>query len=145
MTPLPNLNPSPVRANVRTGLLQTQIQKSKTMVKKTHAERPFVEAMKLYQNGDTLVEASDDLKAVVQAVRENGGKGELTVKISVAGQGKAVAIKIEGNAKKPKNAKPASKLFADENGRLGQYDPDQYQMAEVMDEAASKAPYPAEL
>lgn len=143
-----------MRANVRTGLLQTQIQKSKTMVKKTiplmglniaHAERPFVEAMKLYQNGDTLVEASDDLKAVVQAVRENGGKGELTVKISVAGQGKAVAIKIEVNAKKPKNAKPASKLFADENGRLGQYDPDQYQMAEVMDEAASKAPYPAEL
>lgn len=110
-----------------------------------HAERPFVEALKLYQNGDVLAEASDELKAVVQAVRENGGKGELKVTISVAGQGKAVAIKVDVSAKKPKNPRPASKLFADENGRLGQHDPDQYQMDEVLDAAEGKPPYPAAL
>lgn len=104
------------------------------------AERPLIEALKMANDGDALVEASDELTAVVRAVRDNGGKGTVTLKIAVGGQGKAVAMKVSIASTKPKPDRPATKLFADETGRLGMHDPDQYQMEEVLDEAESRAP-----
>ncbi len=109
------------------------------------SERPFVEAMKLADDGDVLIEASDKLKSVVRAVRENGGKGQLTIKIEVAGQGKAVAMRVSCTKKEPEAKRPATKVFADDHGHLGLHDPDQYEMEDVLDEAASKPPVPAEM
>lgn len=102
------------------------------------AERPIIEALKLANDGDALVEASDDLTAVVNAVRENGGKGSVTIKIAIGGHGKAVAMKVGITSAKPKADRPATKLFADDDGRLGMHDPDQYEMEQVLDEASTK-------
>ncbi|MFZ4595635.1 MAG: hypothetical protein ACOYOF_15350 [Verrucomicrobiaceae bacterium] len=50
--------------------------------------KPYVEALILSNDGDELCDASDDLKELVKAVREHGGKGHVTVKITVGGIGK---------------------------------------------------------
>lgn len=108
------------------------------------AERALIEALKLANDGDALCEASDELKEVVRSVREHGGKGTLKLTVEVSGEGKAVALKVTVTSSKPRAKRPSTRLFADEHGYLGLYDPDQYITENLLDEAAnSKAMPPA--
>ena len=91
-------------------------------------ERPFVEALKLSNHGDDLEEASTELTELNKRVREVGGKGWVNLRITVEGTGKKVAIVVDVTSKKPKEKRPKTAVFADENGRLGLQDPDQYEL-----------------
>lgn len=109
------------------------------------AQKPLIEALLLANEGDALIEASDEIKEVVTAVRDNGGKGTVTLKFTVGGHGKKVAMKVAISSTKPKPERPATALFADDAGRLGLSDPDQYEMEDVLEESKGPAPAAAAL
>lgn len=100
-------------------------------------ERPFIEALKLSNNGDDVAEASELLTELVRRVRDIGGKGHVTVKIAVEGIGKKVALTADLTSKMPREKRPKTAVFADENGRLGTADPDQYELDLSNEEAAA--------
>jgi hypothetical protein len=98
----------------------------------TTSERPIIDALKLYRSGsddpaeEPLIKASDLLKEITNAVAETGQKGELTIAIKLAGEGKNIAVQVEVKAKKPIRKPIKRLLFAADNGEIVQHDPDQY-------------------
>ncbi len=93
------------------------------------AQRPFVEALLISNDGEELCEASDELKRLVKAIEQHGGKGHVTVKVAVAsGPGRKRVISVDISAKVPKAQRNKTGAFADDNGYLGLFDPDQFEM-----------------
>lgn len=100
------------------------------------AERAIIDALKLYRCGDDqeepLVQLSDMLKDTSKTVSEVGGKGEIVMKITLSGEGKNLALKVECSAKKPKRKPPQRLLYAEPNGELVTHDPDQYTFQDLL-------------
>lgn len=102
--------------------------------------RPVVRALNDIGDGAFLVESSSKLMEVVAAVHENGGKGEITIKLKISKSGNSmVKIDSDVSSKKPKPAKLPTVLYSSEDGQLLQYDPRQGQLdLEDADEPANQ-------
>lgn len=86
----------------------------------------FGEILETHRRGDVLTAADEALSEVVTAVEERGGKGSVTVKLTLQlDKGGVVKIVPTVEAKKP--AKPISDGFyyPQGEGRLGRFDPRQ--------------------
>lgn len=104
-------------------------------------ERPLVDALQTYGSGlpqdeEPLIKASAAWREIVQAVRDRGGKGELTIKLCCNGDaGKQVTVDCDVKTKMPAR-KPAKRLlFADDNGDVVTMDPDQMQFEDIVEAA----------
>jgi hypothetical protein len=93
--------------------------------------RPFADILAAIQAGTVAAEAATALQAVVQAVREHGGKGlvRLDLKIEpMKGGGTALAVAGEVTFKAPRPEPPSAIFFSDDNGNLSRDDPRQQQI-----------------
>lgn len=98
--------------------------------------KPIIEALLLANDGEQLIEASDAIRDVTKFIRDNGGKGHVTIKLVVQGEGKRLRITPEVDSKKPKLKAAPTAVFGDHVGNLGLSDPDQFEMEDVLEEAA---------
>jgi hypothetical protein len=104
-------------------------------------ERPFVDALQTYGSGlpqdeEPLIKASSHWREIVQAVRDRGGKGELTIKLTCTGDaGKQVSVDCDVKGKMPLRKPVKRLLFADDNGDVVTMDPDQMQFDDLLTEA----------
>lgn len=101
------------------------------------AERPIIDALRIYQpvdehDTDPLIKSSDMLKEVTSAVRNTGGKGEVSIVIKLSGEGKNVAMTVECKAKTPVRPAPKRLVYAAENGEIVTHDPDQYEFMDQL-------------
>lgn len=84
------------------------------------------------RNGDCLNEASNELGRLIQAVRETGRSGKLTIEMRIepAGRGDVSRVFIEDTitAKIPKPQKARALFFTTEEGGLQRKDPNQTEM-----------------
>lgn len=83
--------------------------------------RPFLETLRELRNGATLDDLSEQMAALVAAVRDSNKNGSLTLKISIrpATRNDATTVLIEDDVivKMPKAERAATIMFTtDENG-----------------------------
>lgn len=109
-------------------------------------ERPIVDALQtigsgLAQDQEPLIKASTRWREIVQAVRDLGGKGELTIKLSATGDaGKQIVVDCEVKGKLPEPKRTKRLLYADPHGDIVTMDPDQMQFEELVEAAESATP-----
>lgn len=90
------------------------------------AGRPAVRILSMIDNGRFLIEVATKLAEMTAGVHENGGVGELAIKLKLKKTGAStVAVKSEVSAKVPKPDKLPVFLFSSEEGRLTEFDPRQ--------------------
>lgn len=91
--------------------------------------RPFMETLRELRSGRTLEDLAEELAAVVQAVRNTGKAGELTLKLKIKppGKGGATYLTIEDSVstKLPKLDHADSVFFFTKDGGLSRHDPEQ--------------------
>lgn len=91
--------------------------------------RPFSEFLLTQAYGATHDELSQGLHALLDAVRENGKTGSmtLTIKVSPVGRGdeRQVIVTDQVVVKKPVGKRPESFFFLDDDGNLTRKDPRQ--------------------
>lgn len=91
--------------------------------------RVFIDTLKDIRNGGAVNELDDELRTLVQKVRETGRKGELklTIAIRPASKGNVDVLMIDDKieAKAPKPEKGASIVYANADGTLSRKDPRQ--------------------
>jgi hypothetical protein len=69
------------------------------------------------------------LQETVKSVRETGRKGNVTLRLKISHGGmKQIEVEPEVKSSKPKVTAPTSVLFADDEGRLYDRDPEQFEM-----------------
>jgi hypothetical protein len=74
-------------------------------------------------------ELVDRLQETVKSVRETGRKGTVTLRLRISHGGmKQIEVEPEVKSSKPKVTAPTSVLFADDEGRLYDRDPEQIEM-----------------
>lgn len=92
-------------------------------------ELNFLEFLQSFRRGELLREANDQLEDLIRAVKDTGGKGDITIKlpfkINDAGQLECVP---RVDSKRPRRALGTGIYFATENGQLTRRDPDQADM-----------------
>ncbi|HLD89458.1 MAG TPA: hypothetical protein VI911_00305 [Patescibacteria group bacterium] len=88
-----------------------------------------VELIRDHDKGNVACEMTRDLAGVIEAVLERGGKGKLTITVSVELAAKfgarAIVVTMDYETKKPKPERKAEFRFATDDGRLVHDDPDQ--------------------
>lgn len=80
------------------------------------------------RKGNILNDLSNELADVIEAVREHGGSGSLTLKLDIKpvnGDGHQVLITDDIKTKVPQPKKQATLFFTDEGGALLRNDPRQ--------------------
>jgi hypothetical protein len=97
----------------------------------------FAAFLEGFAYGSINEQASKTLRDVIAACRKNGGKGSVTLKLSVACKGDlaALAIKVTSTQPMPEMPEmPGMTLFATEDGSLAKSDPRQLKLpAKVLD------------
>lgn len=92
-------------------------------------ELNFLEFLQSFRRGELLREANDQLEDLIRAVKDTGGKGDITIKlpfkINDAGQLECVP---RVDSKRPRRALGTGIYFATEDGQLTRRDPDQADM-----------------
>jgi hypothetical protein len=105
-----------------------------TTTPETEAEpqvRPFAAVFQEMSRGSVHDEASQLLHALVDAVREHGAKGTLTINIEVApvAKGDTSTLKVAGKvSSKPPTGPQTSVFFVDGKGNLSRRDPRQIEI-----------------
>lgn len=89
--------------------------------------RPFADVLTEINRGRDHTELSNELQALVQAVRDTGKKGSLTLSLTVVPSKVDNGLEIIAGIKTtlPKFDRSASLFFADEEGNLTRTDPRQ--------------------
>lgn len=89
----------------------------------------FLAALKELRHGAAIVDLSDALTELVQAVRLTGRKGSLLLTLTVApaakGEINALLLQDDLKIKAPRSERGATILFADNDGMLTRKDPRQ--------------------
>lgn len=85
----------------------------------------YINTLQQFREGESISELSENLQALVSAVRDTGKKGTLTYTIKVSPQGDAVLISDEIKLKAPELPRDASIFFATEDGILQRDNPNQ--------------------
>lgn len=90
----------------------------------------FLRTLAELRKGGAVTDASNDLAAVVKAVRKTGRPGELTIKLKVRAHADGETITIEDSIapKAPRKATKATSFFDGEDGVLSRENPDQPEM-----------------
>lgn len=92
----------------------------------TRHELNFLEFLQTFRRGELLHEGDAKLTELMEAIRDTGGNGSITVKVSFktnkAGQVEATP---DLTIKKPARALGTGIYFATEDGRLSRRDPNQ--------------------
>lgn len=99
----------------------------------------FLEFLQSFRRGELLKEADDLLSELMGAVRDTGGKGELTIKlpfkVNDAGQIECVpALTL----KKPRRALGTGIYFVNDEGRLTRRDPAQDDLFDELEQRRSR-------
>lgn len=92
---------------------------------------PFNQVLEHLERGYLVEELGEELAKIVQAVRETGRKGTLTLNIDVAmmkGHEDAVTIAAKVNAKAPQADRAQTVMFSTYDGDLLRDDPVQHTM-----------------
>jgi len=88
-----------------------------------------VELIRDHDKGNFACAVTRDLATVIEAVREHGGKGKLTITVSVelvkAFGPRSMQVTMDHDVKKPKPERKAEFRFATDDNRLVKNDPDQ--------------------
>lgn len=87
---------------------------------------PFVKLVSEHRGGDLESACSEKMRAVIDAIREFGGKGELTLKLgfSMTEYG-MLEVKADLKAKAPEPKLKSSAFFLTAEGDLVRHDPRQ--------------------
>ncbi len=91
----------------------------------------FAAVLNLHRKGSLLADLSAHMQSLVQAVREHGADGTLTLKLKVSpasGDGSMLSIHDEITAKLPQPKKANTLFFATDDNRLVRNDPNQKEM-----------------
>lgn len=90
--------------------------------------RPFVEFLQEQRKGALHHELSDALQTVINAVRETGKKGRVTITVSVSPSAKGTGMVIVSDDVRvvaPAGDRGASLYYVDTDGNLSRNDPNQ--------------------
>lgn len=87
----------------------------------------FVKLLQEFREGESIAELSENLQALVSAVRETQKKGKLIYTIEVSPQGDAVVVGDKIQLKAPEMPRDASIFFATEENTLQRDNPNQRQ------------------
>jgi hypothetical protein len=100
-------------------------KKNANMKKQTR----FSEVVSEARSGAIDHDLSEKLAEIVRAVREHGGKGNITLKVAIA-QNDAGSVKLDFNisTKRPEPALGTALMFADDSGNLTRNDTRQLSM-----------------
>lgn len=79
-----------------------------------------------HRQGDFDIETWEMLANLVKAVKATNKAGTLTISLQVKPNGNTVTVTDSHSLKVPVPTKPTQVYFADDYGRLGKDDPDQY-------------------
>jgi hypothetical protein len=94
--------------------------------------RPFAEFLQQQRRGALHGELSEQLHELLQAVKETGKAGALTVRIDIKpaakGNAEQVVVSDTSSVKKPQAARPESVFFLDDDGNLSRSDPRQTEL-----------------
>lgn len=94
----------------------------------------FAEFIEGFSHGSLNESASSQLRELVAACVETGNKGSLTIKISVAANGKLAELKAAIKTSKPQPALPGEVMYTTEHGNLSREDPRQMKLpAKIID------------
>jgi hypothetical protein len=92
-------------------------------------KRLFSQIVAELRDGTLDIELADAMTEVVQAVKEHGGKGSLTIKLNVApNDSGSVKIDVTPTKKVPQPSLGTSIMFADNAGQLTRHDTRQLNM-----------------
>lgn len=101
------------------------------------AAHDFADIIKEFAHGSTNKVATDKLKEIVAACRENGGKGSITLKLSVDVKQNIVSLNTKISTSKPEPALPGAHFYATDSGALVDEDPRQMKLpAKIIDAPA---------
>jgi hypothetical protein len=103
-----------------------------------HEEQEFSDFLAEFGHGVTNRTAAQRLREVVQACRETGKKGSVTIKIDVAVSGGLAEIKATVKASRPEGTLPGGMYFATDDGELATEDPRQTKLPLKVIDAPSK-------
>lgn len=94
------------------------------------ASNAFAKTLADLRRGQTLVELSNELADLVQAVKETGKKGEICLKLRLtpSAGGEAVVIEDAVTMKVPKMDRASTTFFTTEDNLLTRQDPRQMEM-----------------
>lgn len=99
------------------------------------AQKRFTDTLLDIRDGDVVHELTEQLRDIVQRVRETGRPGSLTLTIKVKnvskGAGGALMLEDDIKVKLPVAEKGTTLLFATEDGQLQRNDPRQPRLAEL--------------
>lgn len=106
-------------------------------------ERPLIDALKIAGEGrdyKPLPRISDDLKRVVQAVTDTGGKGKLTFTIEVNSEGgKHLSYVVKPpKLTLPERGMAARLAFGTPEGEIVTFDPDESVFADLLSQASNQ-------
>ena len=90
--------------------------------------RPFADVLRDLGRGQVIDEAAVMLQDIVNAVRERGKKGRLTLTVEVApmkGDAAALVVSAQATAKAPASEPTSAIFYADQPGNLLREDPRQ--------------------
>lgn len=89
-------------------------------------EMNFVQLLQAQRRGEIVREADELLAEMVQAIHEHGGKGDITLKLSVK-KNDAEQLEFTPTLKmnKPRRSLGIGIFYATESGRLSRTDPNQ--------------------
>lgn len=100
----------------------------------------FLEFLQSFRRGELIREANDQLEELIRAVKDTGGKGEITLKlpfkINDAGQIECVPVV---SMKRPRRPMGTGIYFATEDGQLTRRDPDQEDFLDELDERRTRS------
>jgi hypothetical protein len=96
--------------------------------------RPITDVLRDHDKGAAVLQASEELAELVDAVINEAKAGSLTIKITVSPNKKSkdvIFLGVETKLSKPKSTAPLSIFFTDDNGGLHRRDPRQKEIFEA--------------
>lgn len=89
------------------------------------SKRPFLDTMRELEAGDLVEDLTDAQHAIVAAIEEYGGVGEITLKLKYKRDGKQIQITSNLVHKTPKPSRGISLFFVTPENNLSRDDPRQ--------------------
>ncbi|HMT45485.1 MAG TPA: hypothetical protein PKE59_00055 [Novosphingobium sp.] len=98
----------------------------------------FIQLLQATRRGEIVREADDLLAEMVRAIHEHGGKGDLTLKLSVKkNDAEQLEITPTLNMKKPRRALGIGIAYATGEGELSRTDPQQDDLFDELEDRRS--------
>lgn len=98
----------------------------------------FLEFMQSFRRGELLRQGDQELSKVIEAMKDTGGDGEITIKLpfklNKAGQ---IECTPKMTAKVPQRPMGTGIYFADDEGRLTRRDPNQFDIEDEIERRRS--------